>query len=372
MNIAVLKNNLKEALGIVSGARKENSQLPILKNILLETRDDGIYMSATDLEIGMHHKIAGKVVEKGRIALPYGVISQIINNLSFERVSLETKGSALMVEADNYKAKITTTPPDDFPIIPSVSNIAPEFKIDTQLFLDALQNVSVACQVSDFRPELSGVLMHIKNGSIHLVATDSFRLAKQEISDKKIKTDFDGELSCIIPLRTVQEVIRVYSGKKQDTLSFSIDENQIAFVSETTTIVSRRINGNFPDYEAVIPALYDAEVSVKKEDIISALKLTSSLANRLFEVRFMLDEDMKYIKLISSSSEFGESEYMLPVKASGQKLEISFNWRFVLDGLKGIKTDTVFLGLNNEQKPNVIKSATDTGYVYVLTSIKTN
>jgi DNA polymerase-3 subunit beta len=372
MNIVVLKNNFKEALNIVAGIKKENSQLPILKNILLKTEKGSIEILATDLEIGVTHKISGKVVTDGVVAIPYSVISQIISNLSFERITLESKGTSFLVNADNYKARITTAVADDFPIIPDISESATHFTIDTQILLEALQTVSVACQVSDFRPELSGILMHFKNGVFRVVATDSFRLAKQEIPAKKIKTDFEGELSCIIPLRTVQEIIRIFSGKKESSLELRIDDNQIWCADESTRIVSRRINGSFPDYEAVIPAVYDAEITVKKEDIVSALKLTSSLANRLFEVRFILDEDMKYIKLISSSNEFGEGEYLLPVKATGQKLEISFNWRFILDGIRNIKTESVFIGLNNEQKPSVIKITNDASYAYVLTSIKSN
>lgn len=372
MNIVVLKNNFKEALAIVGGVKKENSQLPILKNVLLQSENGSIQLSATDLEIGIVHKISGKVIDNGTVAIPYAVITQIITNLTFERVSFESKGTSFFVNADNYKARIATAPADEFPIIPNISESATSFIIDAQTLLDALQIVSVACQVSDFRPELSGILMHFKDGVFRVVATDSFRLAKQEIQAKKIKTNFDGELLCIIPLRTAQEIIRIFSGKKDDTLELKIDENQISCANESTRIVSRRINGTFPDYEAVIPAAYDAEIIVKKEDIISALKLTSSLANRLFEVRFILDEDMKYMKLVSSSSEFGEGEYMLPIKATGEKIEISFNWRFILDGIRNIKTDTVFIGLNNEQKPSVIKSPNDNAYTYVLTSIKSN
>ncbi|MFA7201748.1 MAG: DNA polymerase III subunit beta [Candidatus Paceibacterota bacterium] len=373
MNIIILKNNLKEALAILGGIKRENTQLPILKNILIDAQEDGIFISSTDLEIGVVHKIPGKIIQKGIVTVPYTVFTQIISNLAFERVALELKGTSFLITADNYKAKVTTTPPDDFPIIPQVSKKQDSvFTVDPQALLDALMGVSVACQVSDFRPELSGILFHFKEGQFRIVATDSFRLAKQEIINKKIKTNFDREFSFIVPLRTVQEILRIFSGKKQETITIAVEDNQIMFENEQTIIVSRLINGKFPDYEMVIPSTYDIEMTVKKEDIISALKLTSSLSNRLYEVRLILDENMKYMKLVSSSHEFGEGEYMLSVKAKGQPIQISFNWRFILDGIKNIKTENIFIGLNNEQKPSVIRIPDDTLYTYILTSIKTN
>ncbi len=373
MNIIILRNNLKDALATLGGIKRENTQLPILKNILIDAKEDGIYISSTDLEIGVVHKIPGKIIQKGIVTVPYSIFSQIISNLSFERVTLELKGTSFLITADNYKAKVTTTPPDDFPIIPQVSTTQDSvFTIDSQILLDALSGVSVACQVSDFRPELSGVLFHFKEGQFRIVATDSFRLAKQEISNKKIKTNLDKDFSFIVPLRTVQEVLRIFSVKKQEPVTIAVDDHQIMFANEQTTIVSRLINGKFPDYEMVIPSSYEVEMTVKKEDIISALKLTSSLSNRLYEVRLILDEDMKYVKLISSSHEFGEGEYMLSVKAKGQPIQISFNWRFILDGVRNIKTENIFLGLNNEQKPSVIRIPDETSYTYILTSIKSN
>jgi DNA polymerase-3 subunit beta len=325
------------------------------------------------LDIGVVYKISGKIVSTGSVTVPYTIFSQIISNLAFERVILEVKGTSFLIQADNYKAKITTIPADDFPIIPRVSTQQEKvFTIESQTFLDALSGVSVACQVSDFRPELSGILFHFKDEQLYVVATDSFRLAKQEVSNKKIKTNYKDNFSCIVPLRTVQEVMRIFSGKKQETINVAIDEHQIMFYNDQITTVSRLINGKFPDYEMVIPSSFEVEMTVKKEDIISALKLTSSLSNRLFEVHLALDENMKYIKLTSSSHEFGEGEYMLSVKAKGQPLQASFNWRFILDGIKNIKTENVFIGLNNEQKPSVIRIPDDGSYVYVLTSIKSN
>lgn len=371
MNIVILKNNLKEGLSILAGTKKENTQLPILKNFLCDIQEGVIRIISTDLELGIVHTLSGKVVEEGSTTIPFGIFSQIINNLSFERVSLETKDGSLHISTDNYNAKIGTMPKDDFPIIPSIEKKeANWFEIPAQIFIEGLLAVLPACQISEFRPELSGVLIHFKEGMMHMVATDSFRLARYTIPSKKIETRRTEDISIIVPLKTLQEVVRVYGAQKQDVLRMVFDDNQVVFENETTKILSRRIEGKFPDYEMVIPKSFGTEITVKKEDVISALKLISSLANRLHEVRFFITDNEKSIKMTSSSTESGESEYTVPAKISGQAMEISFNWRFVLDGLRSVKTENVFIGLNGEQKPSCIHAPDDDTCVYVVTSIK--
>ena len=370
MNVIILKNNLKEGLSILSGIKKESSQLPILKNILLEARDDKVYVTATDLEIAVIHGIPAKILEKGSVAIPFSVFLQIIQNISSERIHLEKEGTVLRVYTDNYTAKIATTAPDDFPIIPSIEESKKQHVVfDVESLLDGCSSVMNASQVSDFRPELSGVLLHMLHNTFRFVATDSFRLAKKEYVGKKIETSFNDDDSFIIPLKTVQEVVRIFSNEK-GTIRINCDMRQVLFETESTTLISRLIEGNFPDYELVIPKEFDTKVTCQKDEFISALKVVSSLSNRLHEVRLEIDEDLKHMKLLSSSHEVGESEHLLTVKVEGKPLSLSFNWKFLFDGLKHVSSDTVFFGFNSEQKPSLIQSPQDETYVYVITSIK--
>jgi DNA polymerase-3 subunit beta len=195
-------------------------------------------------------------------------------------------------------------------------------------------------------------------------------LARKTISEKKVSASSDAVLSVIIPLKTVQEVVRIFSAQKKGPVEIIFDANQVLFKNDTIELISRIIEGKFPDYEMVIPRTFDTDISIDKNDFINAVKLTSSLANRLNEVRIVVDESLKNLKISSSSQELGESESVLTAKIKGQSAGISFNWKFMLDGIKQIKTQQVFIGLNGEQKPSCIKSSEDDSYVYVLTSIK--
>jgi DNA polymerase-3 subunit beta len=372
MNFVVLKNNLKEGLSIISGALKENSNLPVLRNVLIETHNGKIRLSSTDLEIAITHFASAKILETGATTIPFGVLSHIVNNLLFERINIELIKTAVLISTDNYKAKITTTPKDEFPIIPEIQNRKQTFTFDTQQFIDALSSVVSACQVSDIRPELSGIFFSYKTNTIKMAATDSFRLAERTIEEKQFSVDGDEVLSCIIPLRTIHEVIRIFSGSKENKIHLVFENHQALFETEYTSIISRLIEGKFPSYELIIPQHFETEAEFEKENLISALKLSSSLSNKLHEVKFTTDQSMKSIRVFSASQEFGESEYMLPAKIKGQPTNITFNWRFVLDGLRNIKTEKVTIGLNGEEKPSMLRSSEDRLYFYIIMPIKSS
>lgn len=371
MNVIVLKNNLKDALSIISGARKESGNLPILKNFLLETQEGKLKLSSTDLEIGITKLISAKIIQEGSLAIPYTVFTQIMNNLTSERVSIETKGNTLLITADNYKAKIGTAPKEDFPIIPDIKNKKGNFaEFETDFFIESLSSVMTACQISDIRPELSGIYFAFKEDQIKLAATDSFRLAEKSIADKKFESNFEKDFSCIIPLKTITEVTRIFTSKNDGKLKIVFDSNQILFENEHTRLVSRLIEGKFPDYELIIPKTFETEAVIDRNDLSGALKLASSLSNRLNEVKFITDDNLKNINVFSSSQEFGESEYLLPAKIKGQAARVTYNWKFVLDGLKNIKHPSVFIGFNGEDRATLIKSPEDPSYSYIVMPIK--
>ncbi len=373
MNVIVLKNNLKEGLSVISGARKESGNLPILRNFLLESNGGKLTLASTDLEIAITYSVSAKIIQEGSITLPYGVFSQIVNNLTSERVSIESKNNTLLITADNYKAKIATAPKEDFPIIPEIKNKknnSCDFEIG--FLTDSLSSVVTACQISDIRPELSGVYWSFKDNEVKLAATDSFRLSEKTIPSKKFESSFNKEFSCIIPLKTIQEVIRIFSSKNGDKVKIIFDTNQVSFESEHANLVSRLIEGKFPDYEPVIPKNFETEVILEKNDVTGALKLASSLSNRLNEVKFITDENKKNVNIFSSSQEFGESEYLIPAKIKGQNTKVTFNWKFVLDGLKNIKNNSIFFGFNGEEKASLIKSPDDASFLYIIMPIKSS
>jgi DNA polymerase-3 subunit beta len=369
MNVVILKNNLKEGLQIVSGIRPGTSTLPVLKNILIEAHDGNITLSATDLEMGVVHHVSAKVIEKGSVAVPFQIFSQIIQNLSSERVTLELQDATLLVTTDNYRAKVSITSKDDFPIIPTLKEQITHVEISAETFISALTAILPACQVSEIRPELSGILFRITQEGLVLVATDSFRLAEKTISKKQLSST-EEECSYIIPYKTAQEIVRIFS-TVSESITIAFDKNQVSCTSKSTTLISRLIQGIFPEYQVIIPKEFLTKGTVDIQDLSSALKLTSSLSNKLHEV-VLKSQGGKTLTIFSASQEFGENEYVLPAKLQGEDAQVVFNWKFVLDGIRPLASKEVFVGINGEEKPSIFRSPEDTTFLYVVMPIKSS
>ena len=172
----------------------------------------------------------------------------------------------------------------------------------------------------------------------------------------------------IIPLKTIQEVLRVFNDDQLLTIYF--DSNQILFKNKDLEIISRVIDGSYPDYEQIIPKSLDTELVLSKDYLINALKLVSSFSGKNNDVNLTI-QDKRLLKVYLTNQNLGENNYLVPVKINGEDFEgVSFNWRFLLDGLKVIDSDNIIFGVNGNNKPAIIKSPDNTNYFYILMPIK--
>jgi DNA polymerase-3 subunit beta len=367
MNLILIKDKLRDGLQAVSKASDNHQNLPILKNVLIASGDNQIKLSATNLEIAISYKVAGKVLEPGSITVPVETILNLVNNLQSERLSLETKGSVLEIKTDNYQAKIQGIPPEEFPLIPQIQNIEENISLDSGVLREALAQVAVATQFSELRPELNSVAMVFNLDSLVFAATDSFRLAEKTIQSHEFKSAFSRDTFSLIPLKTIQELLKIL--KDGEECAIRLDQNQILFKTEQFEFISRLLQGSFPDYKKVIPEKYGAEAVLKKEELISALRLTGVLSAKISEVKIRFLDNKKALEIFSVEESVGENNYVLPAKTHGKVGELSFNWRYLLDGLKATQRDEVVFGVNDDNKPSILKSASDPSYFYILMPI---
>ena len=343
--------------------------LPILRNFLIKTIDNKIQLSMTNLELAITTYVPGKVIEKGDLTIPFTIFNSIINNLQVERISLESDGESLIIKTDNYQAKIQGIKKDDFPIIPQISSNQLFLSTPAATLRNALFSIINAAQISEIRPELSSALFDFQLNALKLTATDSFRLAEKTITENQFKSDINQVFKVIIPLKTIQEVVRVFKDDEAQ-IDIYLDPNQVLFKTENSEIISRLISGSFPDYQSIIPQSLETEVVLNKEQLINALKLASFFTDRLNEIKIIIKENAKNIEIRSASQILGENQYLIPAKIKGRPIEINFNWRFLLDGIKVLNSENIFLGLNSDNKPVLIKSPNDISYFYILMPIK--
>lgn len=367
MKIIIIRSHLRDGLFLVDRAVGENQNLPILKNVLIEAEGGKVVLTATNLEIAVQASVSGKVIEEGRATVPAGIFSGLINNLQGERLNIEASGAALKVATDNYKASIQCLSSEDFPLVPKIKNETEFVEIKGGLLKEALAQTLVSAQYSDLRPELSCVLAAFSLNDLKLVATDSFRLSEKTIPGGQIKRPAPHAFSSLIPLKTAHELLRIL--KDDEEVKMFNDQNQALFSTPRFELVTRLVNGSFPDYAAIIPPKYDAEAVIQKAELMNALKVVGVLGGKAGEVVVSIPEQKKTIEISSSEKGVGENSMVLSARASGSIKETRFNWKYLLDGLKTIEGDEVLFGINEENKPAILRAPNDQSYFYILMPI---
>lgn len=367
MKIIALKNKLVEALNIIERATGSNPSLPILKNVLVRAQENKLSVSATNLEFAITYLFSGKIVESGDVTIPCSLLLSLVKNLTSERVTLELKGKKLMILTENYEAGLQSQEVREFPIIPHISDITHSIETTTRAFSEALTGVISATQFSEIRPEISGVFIY-RDGGVYFVATDSFRLAERRF--EALKGESIEGVRAIIPLHTAEEALRVFSSIEETALTISFDQTQILFKTTDVEIISRLIDGKFPDYRAIIPKETKSEITVERNELAQALRLVSTFSTKINDVKMEVGEGKKHIEISSSNSSLGENIYKIPIKLKGEPFSITFNWRFLVDGLKAFSGDEITIGVNASDRPALLRDHSDKTLLYVVMPLK--
>jgi DNA polymerase-3 subunit beta len=358
---------MKDAINAVQRAAGENTNLPILKNIIIAAGDQGIFITATNLEFAITAVISGKVIEAGKITIPASLIANLIGNLQSDRLNFESRGDNLEIKTDNYTATLQGLPADDFPITPKITDRAHYLEIKGVFLKEAIQQTAVASQFSDLRPELNSILFDFSLEVLKLVSTDGFRLAEKTVAANLFTAKFPDPFKILVPLKTTQELLRVIMN--DDTVRLYRDANQVLFKTETIEIISRLSEGSFPDYSAIIPTSFSTEISVNREEFLNAIKLAAVFGQKNNELKITIHPNKKAIEVVSADQAFGENNYLLPAKIKGQGTETLFNVHYLSDAARSVAGEDIFIGLQEETNPALLKSASDESYLYVLKPI---
>jgi len=365
MEITCLQEDLKKVLNIAEKIIGRSLTVPILNNILLSTEKDKLKISSTNLEVVIHCWLNAKIEKEGSITVPAKLISSFVNNLPNKKILLKTKKDQLEVKCENFESIINCLNADNFPIIPEIvgsSLIKMKGSILKNNFMQVVDMVSL----SESKPEISGVYMEFDNNLIRLAATDSFRLAEKniEISDEKLNKQ-----SIIIPQRTIQELIKIL-GENNINANIILSHNQILFDLGDTQVISRLIDGQYPDYQSIIPNKFETEIIVDKAQLINNIKIAGLFSEKNSNINFSIKPDKSIIEISAKSSDIGENKSQLEAKIKGKKLDIVLNSNYFLDGLNNMFSDKVVIELNANNKPVIVRAFGDISYTYVIMPIR--
>jgi len=377
MKLSSLQENLKQGLLSVGHVASKNVNLPILNNVLIEARGGNIKMTATNLEMGIVSVVRGRVEEEGSFTVDSKIISDLISLLPNKKVDIKQKENNLLIESENYKTKIIGSGAEEFPLIPSVEkNVC--YGVNIQEFKKALGKIIFAVSTSETRIELTGVLFYFNNNKLVMAATDSYRLAEKQSNVRAEGKGVQEAKKIIIPAKTLQEVTRILSGSREEAgdanneeIKIYISENQIMFCVGSTELVSRLIEGQYPDYKQIIPTASKTRVIINKNELIRAVKM-ASLFSRSGINSVNLDFPKNKNKAVVSSElgQTGENVAELDAEVSGEDNGVVVNHRYLLDGLNNIEGENVKIEIIDSNTPCLLKEEKDADYLYVIMPIK--
>jgi len=364
MKFSCTQENLNRGLLIVNHIANKNANLPILANVLIEADKSGIKLSTTNLEMGISCTVRGKIEEEGKATVPARLFADYINLLPNEKVDIESIVDDLKIECQKSHTKIKGLSTDEFPVIPHVEK-KDTYLVKAREFKKAIASVIFAVAFDESRPEISGIYTILKNKDAVLVATDSYRLAERTIS---LERGGKKEQGVIVPVRTYQEVMRMLEQESED-LEITLSENQIQFSLGGVDLISRVIDGQYPDYQQIIPKEHRTAITVDVAEFSKAIK-SASLFCRSGINDINLEFDKDHARILSSNTQVGENESEVVIKLEGEPNKTVFNYRYLLDGLANLGNEEAELKLVDSVNPGLLVSKGQSDYIYIIMPIK--
>ncbi len=373
MKISCTKNNLIKALSLVGGVTGKNINLPILSNVLIKASDNKVEFIATNLDLAVTALVRAKIEEPGSFTVPARTLIDIVNLLPEENIQLSEKGNELIVTCGKTSTKIKGLSADDFPIIPNLPD-GKGYLVSAEALKEGLSVVLPAVAKNDIRPELAGVFCYLntEKKEVVLAATDSYRLAERKIA----LLQGEEELKIILPARAAQEINHLLGATSEEeenekNARVLIGDNQIVVIFNNSQIISRLVEGQYPDYTQIIPKQFNITVTVDTEKFIKEMKasglFTTSGVN---SVALGIKSKTGTLEITSTSSQTGEYKSELNADVSGEDGMILLNNRYVLDGVNNFKGNEMQLKIINSDSACVLSPKQDSNYLYIVMPIR--
>lgn len=365
MELSITQENFARALSAVGRVASSKTQLPILSNILLRTDGNRLLVAATNLEIATTQYIGAKIVKPGSITVPARLISEFVSSLPKSTIELKVAGENIHITSGKYKSIINGVVADEFPELPTINeNNSVSYSINTEEFKQAVSQTIITASSDSTRPVLAGVYWHSHDGWIYLAATDGYRLSERRLVETK------SEVAAIIPTQTLQEVLRTIVDDSE-TIDVLFDESQVRFRINDAEVISRLIDGNFPDYRQLIPAQSDITATMNKSEFTRVTKIAGLFARESGgSVTVTIDSDKKSVSLHSIASELGENTSELEAEITGDG-QVTLNSRYLTEALGVIDAETISFSFSGKLSPIILQSTTkDTNYYHVIMPLK--
>ncbi len=362
MKLQVTQENLAKALNSVSRVASSRGTLPILSNVLLKTIGNRLSIAATNLDIAITHFIGSKISSEGSITVPARLMQDFVSSLPGGVIELKLDDYKLHITTDQYQSVINGISAEDYPVMPAITE-GKVWKVSSKVLKTGLQQVVVAASNDEARPVLTGVYIHNHESQLYLVATDSYRLAEKSLLKTK------DNISLLVPASALQDLLRIL-GEYEGEVTVTHDEQQVLFKIGDVELVTRLIEGNYPDYRKLIPASFTSSATLKRADLTNITKVSSLFARESAgSVTINLNKENNQVSIRSVASQLGENTASADAKVTNDGI-ITLNSRYILDALHGLSGEDVTFSFNGKLEPWVIKDPKADDYIHVIMPLK--
>ena len=369
MIVSILQENLSKCLNIVTKAVDGNPPLPVLGNVLLETDDSRLKVSATNLEMSISVWIGARVEQAGSITLPARTFSELVNNLSNERIDLRLDAETHTI---NLRCGIQTTnlrgiDADEFP--PINHNESADFYVAGNTLRDMILQTVFAAAKEQNRPILTGVYMSLHESEMTLAAADGYRLAVRKAA---IDETFDAKQEHVVPAASMAEIARIIEEDQEVGIALPAQREAVTVSMPNILVTSQVLSGRFPDFAAIIPKSFATTTTMYTSDLLVVCQRAEIFARDNANSASLSVKPPRTVGepaevlIAGKSAERGDSEGMLDASAEGEALEISFNIRYLIDVLRVIKEERVLFESNGPENPGVLRPENREDFVHVI------
>ncbi len=376
MRVSVLQENLAKGLSIVGRAVASRSTLPVLNNILIETDNSQLKLSAMDMEIAINCWVGAMIEDEGQITVPARLLSDFVNSLPNDRIDMElqTRTQTLHLHCARYEANIKGIDATEFPIIPTYQGDldAPSVEVEPGKLRSMIDQVAFAASKDDSRPTFTGVFTRLEGDQLTMAATDGFRLA---VRSTILEEPVSAALGVIIPARALSELSRIISAVdmgQEDGVEviFTEARNQVMFHLPGVDLVSQLIEANFPDYKKIIPNSYNTRAILDTGEFLNAMKVAYLFArDSAGSVKVQMEPgDPGKVVLIATSAELGDNVSEINAMIEGEAITATFNAKYMIEVLSVIDTPQVAFEAISATRPGVFRpvGAGKEEYVHVI------
>jgi DNA polymerase-3 subunit beta len=356
MKFTITRQNLHNGLAAVSASIPSKTTLPVLSNILLETEEDGVWMSGTDLDVSVRVKVPADVTEGGSLTAPGKKLQEITRELPDQPVEISTRSDQIELSCGRSRFKLNGLPADEFPSLPSVDFDA-AVQVAGSDIQSLIQHTAFAVSTEESRPILNGVLWELREGSMRMVATNGHRLARMGVPTGPgsiTSTDF------IVPPAALSQVQRLFKDAEEIHVAWdhgadgSARKNHLGFRSGSTEVYTRLIEGTYPNYEQVIPKDNDKVATVDKKALESAVRRMAVVASdQTHRIRLRFEENRVHLNVLTP--DLGEGHDELELSYGGEEMEIGFNANYLLEVLRYMPTTEVALSFKAPERAATVE-----------------